>query len=314
MSVLITNAALLYEADTIGRIYAAVAAGSDTAFALAMALGAYEQATAFAGDPVQFSEWFGATKGMYGGSVPSSGTGTGNAFGSGGGFGAGASFGGGSAILSRPAILPLLLYSKFENMRAEIARYGKAVDASIISLGTYAAWYNSTPFSVLWSPTFAAAYFYAYGQQSQLPAASVFAPEGIALCTFVCSAAPGVFMAGHFPFANGYALPAGTTDGIGYPLYAGGQPSAQGFAPLKNIECLVTVTINGTCAITVTAPKTGGGTGTWTAVLDSAAASATPIVLTPGGAYRCAGDVTAVSFAGAATAGGVTIQSGAPER
>jgi hypothetical protein len=315
MSTLITTTNLLTETDAIGKIYAAVVAGIDTALVLAQTLATTEQGTIFAADLTQLLEWAPATQGMYGAGASASGSGAGSAFGSIGGFGGGGAFGSGTGALSRYAMMPMTLFAKLENMRKEIAKYGPAVDSSIVDLGTFAAWYNSTPYTVLFSPTLAAAYFFVYGGARQLPAASVFAPEAVVLSTATITGANTVsLVAGALPQANGYGTPASTTDAAGYPLYVGGQPSAQGFAPVKNLEALITTNINGTCALTVTASKAGGGTDTWTGTLDNATIG-TKIALTPGtGGHRAIAVPSAVAIAGTATAGAFAVQTGAAER
>lgn len=316
MSTLITPSNLLEQCDQSGIMYADFLPGLDAAIADAATL-VSNNATIFAGDANQQYAWYSFLSGLTGSPSPVStlGSGVGSSPFGGAGY-AGGAFGNGSALLNRQNALQSIFASLMRGMSTQIALYGPAVNVSILDLISYAAHYNITPYTVLYSPHFAAAYWFAYGASTQmLPPSCVFAPAGIVLATAIIT---GVNTASHvfkvWPSANGYTSPAPTTDGNGNNVYLGGMPNAQAFAPIKTSLALVTSDINGTCALTVHAPNQANVSATFTATLDNATAS-TSVNLTPStGGDRINGAITAIAVAGTATAGAFSIETGAPER
>jgi hypothetical protein len=215
----------------------------------------------------------------------------------------------GKGLYSR-ALTASALFPTFEALNTVIKATSGAVDASIIDLVTFAAWYNSTPYTVLFSPATAAAYYLAYSQGRQLAPGIVFATAGIALGSYVVGTG---FTAGAvYPTANGTAGQGSpSTDANGLPVYAGGMPMPQGFAPIKQVRARVTTDINGTCAITVTAKNQAGVDKTWTATLDNLTAGAT-VNLSRGTAAvgdRMNSRASLIAFTGAATVGALVIET-----
>jgi hypothetical protein len=317
MSTLISASNLLVETDALGVIYSDLIGGIDPARIAALGLASAETSSIFSSDPSQLLEWLPYTAGMYGGSNPPGGTSISSGFGPSGGFAGGGAFGSGLGLLSRGAVLPSVFKGKFDSIIRELAKYGAQVSSTIIDLGTFAAYYNGvTAYTVLFSPDSAAAFAYAYNLAQQLPAACVFAPQGIVLGSLsLTGGAPGTWTAGiAFPFANAYTSPSPTTDSGGNNVYVGAQPTAQGFAPIKNTAAVVTTTISGTCVVTVTAHNQAGVSETFTATLSSDTAG-TSVNLSPStSGDRIGGQITAVTFSGTATSGVISIQTGVPER
>ncbi len=200
-----------------------------------------------------------------------------------------------------------------EYIRKDLTNYAGATGVS--GLPSYAIYQNGlTPFSVLYTPAFASLFWQAYNQGLQLDPSTVFAPAGIVLATYaIAGAGAGTLTAGSFPRVNGYTSPAHGTDSYGNPLYVGGMPMAQGFAPLVSIKAHVTTAINGTCAAVVAAPDQNGTSQNWTATLDNHAVSAadgsTDVAFTGPAGKRIGGVPTGITFTGAATAGAFTVVS-----
>jgi hypothetical protein len=403
--------------DHTGQLYNLFTPGIDLTKQKATSL-VTDLAAIFSADIDQQLAWYPYVRGIYqsgsGISTNAAGLPANSAFG-GNGVGGG-SFGQGTGILNRSSILVSALQSCLEGYRKQIAVYA-AVDgiAGVVDLPSYAAYYNAiTPFSVLFSPYFAAAYFYAYGGSKYLPASCVFAPSGILLGLFTITGAnAGTLSANtatNFPLVNGYAVPvptttindvqtlmmsgaptggtftmtfAGvTTSALAYNISAGslqtalqglssvgsgnvtcaggampgtpititsaagfagvphskftttdsltggtsprtfvehtiqgnsnntflgGFPMAQAIAPVLGPAILVGTTINGTCAVTVTALNQAGISHTWTATADNAVAG-TQLALTPStGGDRMNSTPTAIAVAGTATAGAFTV-------
>jgi hypothetical protein len=94
---------------------------------------------------------------------------------------------------------------------------------------------------------------------------------------------------------------------FGNPVYVGGMPMAQAFAPIAVPAVKVTTNINGTCTVTVTASNQAGTSHTWSCNADNATAG-TIINLTPGtGGDRMNAVPSVVAVAGTATAGAFDI-------
>jgi len=200
-------------------------------------------------------------------------------------------------------------------IRKQIQLYGSPVDARIVDIVSFAAYYNrSTPASLLFSPNFASAYWFGYSAARMLDAASVFAPPQVPMAVVTITAGNTATFTDTYPRANSYVNPPPTSDSYGNLVFAGGMPMAQGFAPPIAVEILVTANISGACAMTVTAPDQNGISRTWTATLDNLnAGGVCPLIPSSPGA-RIGGVITAVSIVGAASSGAATIQVAAAER
>lgn len=383
MSTLVTPTQLLALTDRIGLIYNRMVAGIDNGNQEAQSL-LTDLAAQFTSDSNQENEWYPYVTAVY---TPASGL---NASGQSVGFGgltvAPGSFGRGFGLLNRQSEFQTIFSSLLDNcIRPEIAKYGAAVNTAIVDLSSHAAYENGqTPFSELYSPDFASAYWYGYRMAKQLDAVSipggsgtiayppVFAPQGMQLATGTITAADTITLsnnsATNWPAANGYGAPSPANAGPGYDrgawssataynagdavsynggyyiaiqsgtnqnpatataywkqntfgnnLYLGNVPMAQWFAPMKSAQAHVTTNINGTCALTVTAPAYDSSglyhaSRTFTATLDNDTAG-TVAQLTPTvSGDRMAGVPTALAVAGTATAGVLNIETGTPER
>ena len=322
---LLTPAQMIQEADPIGQTYelligkSSILGGSqytggvDLAGAGLVTLTAAQLGTIFPADTTQGIAYYQATGAA---TAPATSGGV-SAFG-GGAIGAFGGVGGAGALLRNTATAAAFS-SLMQSVNKNIRQFAvlNAI-AGVVDLGTYANYQNGlTAFSMLYTPQFAAAY--ALAMNLLPPVGSVFAPKGIPMATVTitgsgtCTVSANA--ATNWPMANGYAVPAPTTDAYGNNVYVGGLPVAQAFALAKNLQMHVTTTIGGTCVITVTGVNQAGLTGrTWTATLSSVTAG-TLVALTPTNAGdRIAGVPTGVAVAGTATTGVAILETGNTER
>lgn len=205
-------------------------------------------------DPTQYTEWQTATTGVTTppATVSASGAPLNNGFG-GTGLGGG-SFGNGQGLVNVASLYNGGWAAFVQRFKAEMQKYGKIASATIVDGSTYAGWFNNpansggAAFSTLYSPDWAAIYYWAYAQLASplyLAAANgtayppVFAPQGMQLATFTISAANTGTASNNastnWPTANGYATPAPSNTGPGNDrgAYSSGTTYAIGDAVLS---------------------------------------------------------------------------------
>jgi hypothetical protein len=173
-------------------------------------------------DPDQFGEWLpysqGLTKASGASTINAAGQSVSGAF---TGFGVGGgSFGAGSGFLSRNAEYANFISWINGSKRIISSHASQDGISGVVDLNSYATYFNTiTPYQMLYTPAFAAAYWYANNGGQQLLPANVFAPAEMQLATFTYTGVNAGTLSNNastnWPTTNGYSSPA--------PVNTGGQ-------------------------------------------------------------------------------------------